>query len=232
MSEPTVVIVVVDEDRFIRHFVRIALKAEHMHVFEAATGAAGVAAVGARRPDLIVADTNLRDLGGTELIRALRACSAAPLIVLSALSAESDKVAALDAGADDYLTKPFGAAELIARIRAHLRRQAGGGRVDAVRVRFGDVTVDLGERQVWRGGARVHLSPIEFRLLAVLAHHAGRLIPHDRLLNEVWGAAHGKDAHYLRVYVGHLRRKLECDPRRPAYIVTETGVGYRLAGAQ
>ncbi|OXI82686.1 DNA-binding response regulator [Burkholderia sp. AU33423] len=232
MSEPNVVIVIVDEDRFIRHFVRVALKAEHMHVFEAATGAAGVAAVGARRPDLIVADTNLRDIGGTDLIHALRARSAAPLIVLSALSAESDKVAALDAGADDYLTKPFGAAELIARIRAHLRRQAGGGRIDAAYVRFGDVTVDLGDRRVLRGGTRVHLSPIEFRLLAALAHHAGRLLTHDRLLSEVWGAAHGKDAHYLRVYVGHLRRKLECDPRRPAYIVTETGIGYRLDGAR
>ncbi|MCU9954051.1 winged helix-turn-helix domain-containing protein [Burkholderia sp. BKH01] len=231
MSEPTVVIAIVDEDRLIRHFVRVALKAEHMHVCEAATGVAGVAAVAARRPDLIVAETNLCDLGGTELIRALRACSDVPLIVLSALSAEGDKVAALDAGADDYLTKPFGAAELIARIRAHLRRQAGGGRLDTVRVHFGDVTVDLGDRQVLRDGARVHLSPIEYRLLAVLAHHAGRLLTHDRLLSEVWGAAHGKDAHYLRVYVGHLRRKLECDPRRPEYIVTEMGVGYRLAGA-
>ncbi|KFG92244.1 Fis family transcriptional regulator [Burkholderia paludis] len=231
MSEPTVVIAIVDEDRFIRHFVRVALRAVHMHVCEAATGAAGVALVAARRPDLIVADTNQPDLGGIDLILALRACSAVPLIVLSALNAESDKVAALDAGADDYLTKPFGAAELIARIRAHLRRQAGGGRIDAVRVRFGDVSVDLVEREVLRGGARVHLSPIEFRLLAALAHHAGRLLTHDRLLNEVWGAAHGKNAHYLRVYVGHLRRKLECDPRRPAYILTETGVGYRLAVA-
>ena len=232
MSEPSVVIVIVDDDRFIRHFVRVALRAEHMNVCEAATGVAGVAAVRARQPDLIVADTNLDDLGGTALIRALRACSAAPLIVLSALSAERDKVSALDAGADDYLTKPFGAAELIARIRAHLRRQAGGGRVEPVRVRFGDVIVDLGDRQVLRDGARVHLSPIEYRLLAVFAHHAGRLLTHDRLLSEVWGAAHDKDAHYLRVYVGHLRRKLECDPHRPQHIVTETGVGYRLAGAQ
>ncbi|WP_175779110.1 response regulator [Burkholderia anthina] len=232
MSEPGVVIVIVDDDRFIRHFVRVALRAEHMNVCEAATGVAGVAAVRTRHPDLIVADTNLHDLGGTALIRALRACSVVPLIVLSALSAERDKVAALDAGADDYLTKPFGAAELIARIRAHLRRQAGGGRVEPMRVRFGDVIVDLGDRQVLRGGARVHLSPIEYRLLAVLVHHAGRLLTHDRLLNEVWGAAHHKDAHYLRVYVGHLRRKLESDPRRPQHIVTETGVGYRLAGAQ
>lgn len=232
MSEPGVVIVIVDDDRFIRHFVRVALRAEHMNVCEAATGVAGVAAVRTRHPDLIVADTNLHDLGGTALIRALRACSVVPLIVLSALSAERDKVAALDAGADDYLTKPFGAAELIARIRALLRRQAGGGRVEPMRVRFGDVIVDLGDRQVLRGGARVHLSPIEYRLLAVLAHHAGRLLTHDRLLNEVWGAAHHKDAHYLRVYVGHLRRKLESDPRRPQHIVTETGVGYRLAGAQ
>ena len=156
MSEPSVVIVIVDEDRFIRHFVRVALKAEHMHVFEAATRAAGVAAVGARRPDLIVVDTNLRDLGGTELIHALRACSAAPLVVLSALSAESDKVAALDAGADDYVTKPFGAAELIARMRAHLRRQAGGGRIDAVRaLRRRD---RRSRRSLLRGGARVHLA--------------------------------------------------------------------------
>ncbi|RQZ27632.1 response regulator [Burkholderia sp. Bp9017] len=232
MSEPSVVVVIVDDDRLIRHFVRVALKAEHMNVCEAATGVAGVAAVRARHPDLIVADTNLRDIGGTALIRAVRACSAAPLIVLSALSAERDKVAALDAGADDYLTKPFGTAELIARIRAHLRRQAGGGCVGPVRVCFGDVIVDLGNRQVLRGGARVHLSPIEYRLLAVLAHHAGRLLTHDRLLNEVWVATHDKDAHYLRVYVGHLRRKLEYDPRRPQHIVTETGVGYRLAGAQ
>lgn len=231
MSEPSVVIVIVDEDKFIRHFVRVALKAEHMHVFEAATGTAGVAAVGARRPDLIVADTNLHDLGGTDLIRALRACSAAPLIVLSALSAESDKVAALDAGADDYLTKPFGAAELIARIRAHLaasRRRAHRCGVRPLRRR---------DRRSRRspGAARRGARPSEpDRIPAAGRARAsrGRLLTHDRLLSEVWGAAHGKDAHYLRVYVGHLRRKLECDPRRPAYIVTETGVGYRLAGAR
>ncbi|MBN3792909.1 response regulator [Burkholderia sp. Ac-20353] len=231
MSEPAVVVVVVDGDRFIRHFVHAALKAEHMHVCEAATGAEGVAAVAARRPDLIVADISVPDLGGVALIHALRDQSAAPLIVLSALSTEADKVAALNAGADDYLTKPFGSAELIARIRAHLRRQAGGAHVRDACVRFGDVTVDLIDRQVLRGGARVHLSPIEYRLLAVLAHHAGRLLTHDQLLQEVWGAAHEKDPHYLRVYVGHLRRKLERDPGRPEHILTETGVGYRLTGA-
>ncbi|PCE32250.1 response regulator [Burkholderia ubonensis] len=230
MSEPAVVVVVVDDDRFIRHFVHAALKAEHMHVCEAATGAQGIAAVAAHRPDLIVADTSVPDVGGVALIRALRGQSIAPLIVLSALSAEADKVAALDAGADDYLTKPFGAAELIARIRAHLRRQAGGGRIGDARVCFGDVTVDFGDRQVLRDGVRVHLSPIEYRLLAALAHHAGQLMTQDRLLNEVWGAAHEKDPHYLRVYVGHLRRKLERDPRRPALIVTEAGIGYRLVG--
>ena len=229
MSEPSVVIVIVDEDRFIRHFVRVALKAEHMHVFEAATGAAGVAAVGARRPDLIVVDTNLRDLGGTELIHALRACSAAPLVVLSALSAESDKVAALDAGADDYVTKPFGAAELIARMRAPAaasRRRAHRCGVRALRRRDRRSRRSPGAAR----RARVHLA-IEFRLLAALAHHAGRLLTHDRLLSEVWARRTAR-MRTTCVYVGHLRRKLECDPRRPAYIVTETGAGYRLDGAR
>ncbi|OMG69591.1 response regulator [Burkholderia ubonensis] len=231
MSEPAVVVVIVDGDKFIRHFMHAALKAERMHVCEAATGGEGVAAVAAHRPDLIVADPSLPDLGGVDLIRALRGQSVAPLIVLSALSAEADKVAALDAGADDYLTKPFGSAELIARIRAHLRRQAAGGRIGDASVSFGDVTVDFGERRVLRGGARVHLSPIEYRLLAALAHHIGQLMTQDRLLNEVWGVAHEKDPHYLRVYVGHLRRKLERDPRRPEHIVTEAGIGYRLVGS-
>jgi len=231
MNEPAIVVVIVDDDKCIRHFVHTALKAARMTVFEADSGAAGIAAIVARRPDLIVADVTLPDLGGPDLIRALRSRSVAPLIVLSARSAEADKVAALDAGADDYMTKPFGSAELIARIRAHLRRCMSDGRAGAMWIRFGDVAVDLGGREVMRGGGRVHLSPIEFRLLAVLVHHAGRLLTHDQLLKAVWGDAHGQAPHSLRVYMGHLRRKLERDPARPEHILTEAGAGYRLVGA-
>lgn len=232
MSEPALVVVIVDDDRFVRHFVHLVLEAERMSVFEASTGKAGVAAVAARRPDLIVADITLPDLGGPTLIRALRTASLAPLIVLSARSAEADKVAALDAGADDYLTKPFGSTELLARLRALLRRHSGDGQVRIERARFGNLTIDFGERKVLRGGTRVHLSPIEYRLLAALAHHPDHLMTHDELLRQVWGPAHLADQHALRVYVGHLRRKLERDPRRPEIIVTETGIGYRFVGTQ
>ncbi|CAN0621074.1 DNA-binding transcriptional activator KdpE [Burkholderia multivorans] len=230
MSEPALVVVIVDDDRFVRHFVHLMLEAEHMSVFEASTGKAGIASVAAHRPDLIVADITLPDLGGPALIRALRAESLAPLMVLSARISEADKVAALDAGADDYLTKPFGSGELLACLRALLRRYASDGRTGIERTQFGNVTIDFGERKVLRGGARVHLSPIEYRLLAALAHHADHLMTHDELLRQVWGPAHLADQHALRVYVGHLRRKLERDPRQPEMILTEPGIGYRLVG--
>jgi two-component system KDP operon response regulator KdpE len=154
------------------------------------------------------------------------------VIVLSARTQESEKVAALDAGADDYLTKPFGVSELLARIRAQLRRRNRGGANEAPQVSFGSVNVDLGLRQVTREGAPVHLTPIEYRLLATLVRDAGRVLTHRQLLREVWGPSHVESSHYLRIYMAHLRQKLERDPAQPEHIITETGVGYRLVGVQ
>jgi two-component system KDP operon response regulator KdpE len=166
------------------------------------------------------------------VIRDLRNWTELPVIVLSARSRESDKVSALDAGADDYLTKPFGVSELLARIRAQLRRRNRGGEADTPVVRFGTTTVDLAARRVTHDGQPVHLTPIEYRLLATLVRHAGRVLTHRQLLSDVWGPSQVENGHYLRVYMGHLRQKLERDPAQPEHIVTETGVGYRLVGAQ
>jgi two-component system KDP operon response regulator KdpE len=157
--------------------------------------------------------------------------SDAPVLVLSARSSERDKVRGLNAGADDYLTKPFGVSELLARIRAHMRRRNQGGANESPQVHFGAVTVDLALRQVTRDGAAIHLTPIEYRLLATLVRHAGRVLTHRQLLRDVWGPSHVESHHYLRIYMAHLRQKLERDPAQPEHIVTETGVGYRLVGA-
>jgi two-component system KDP operon response regulator KdpE len=220
-------IVIVEDEPQIRRFLRTALEAEGCAVFEAATAARGLIEAATRKPDLIILDLGLPDRDGVEVVRDLRGWSGLPILILSARIDETDKVAALDAGADDYLTKPFSIAELQARVRALLRRLA---RVlpDEPTVRFGDVEVDLARRLVRLAGAEVHLTPIEYRLLAQLIANAGRVLTHRQLLNEGWGPNHADDSHYLRVYMASLRRKLEADPNRPRHLRTESGVGYRL----
>jgi two-component system KDP operon response regulator KdpE len=229
MSTPTPIALVLEDEREIRQFVRSSLESEGWLVFEAGTVRQGLVEAGTRRPDLVIADLGLPDGDGVDFIREVRTWSGMPIIVLSARSDEQAKVQALDAGADDYITKPFGTAELLARTRANMRRvRAGRATADAV-FRFGDVEVDLAARLVRKGDAEVHLTPIEYRLLGVLIANAGRVLTHPFLLREVWGPTHADKAHYLRVYMGNLRQKLEADPAQPRHIVTETGVGYRLA---
>jgi two-component system, OmpR family, KDP operon response regulator KdpE len=223
------VALIVEDEPQIRRFVRAALEAEVWQVHEAATQQRGLVEAGTRKPDLLVLDLGLPDGDGLDLIRAVRQWPSVPIVVLSARADETDKVEALDAGADDYLTKPFGVAELLARVRANLRRPRALGPegADAV-VRFGSVEVDSRSRVVRREGVEVHLTPIEYRLLALLLAHAGRVLTHRQLLREVWGPSHAEQPHYLRIYMGHLRQKLEADPAQPRHLLTETGVGYRL----
>lgn len=228
MTEPAPVAILVEDEQQIRRFVRAALDTEGWNVFEAGTMKQGLIEAGTRKPDLLIVDLGLPDGNGVDLIRDLRSWSQVPVIVLSARTEEGEKIAALDAGADDYLTKPFGTGELLARIRANLRRWQSRGEAARTRYRFGDVEVDLTARVVRKAGKEIHLTPIEYRLLTVLIANAGRVLTHRHLLREVWGPAHAEDSHYLRVHMGNLRRKLEDDPAQPRYIVTETAVGYRL----
>ena len=231
MSSATPVAVVIEDEPQIRRFVRAALEAEGWQVFEAATASRGLTEAGTRKPDLLVLDLGLPDGDGLELIRDVRGWSAVPIVVLSARVDEADKIAALDAGADDYLTKPFGVGELLARVRANLRRPRAAnpdGSAEEPLFSFGEVVVDRQARLVRRSGVEVHLTPLEYRLLAVLASNAGRVLTHRQLLREVWGPSHAGQSHYLRIYMGHLRQKLEADPAQPRHLLTETAVGYRL----
>ena len=230
MSSPTAILI--EDEPQIRRFVRAALEAEGWQVFEAGTAQRGLLDAGTRKPDLVVLDLGLPDSDGLDVIRDVRGWSAVPIIVLSARSDEADKIAALDAGADDYLTKPFGTGELLARVRAALRRPRAASGAPAEEAepvfRFGDIEVDRPARLVRRAGAEVHLTPIEYRLLSVLIANTGRVLTQRQLLREVWGPSHSDQAHYLRVYMGHLRQKLEADPAQPKHLLTETAVGYRL----
>jgi len=227
MSEPRRTAVLVEDEQQIRRFVRTALESEGWSVHEAGTLRHGLVEAGTRKPDLVVLDLGLPDIDGVEFIRDLRTWSEAPIIVLSARSTEADKVTALDAGADDYLTKPFGVGELLARVRAADRRRSAVGTGDSA-FRFGEVEVDLGRRVVRKRGEIVHLTPIEYRLLVLFITNSGKVITHRQILREVWGPAYVEHGHYVRVHMGHLRQKLEDDPAQPAHLITETGVGYRL----
>ncbi|MDQ0085122.1 MULTISPECIES: two-component system response regulator KdpE [Variovorax] len=230
---PTPIAIVIEDEPQIRRFVRGALEAEGWVVHEAGTLRDGLAAAGTRQPDLLVLDLGLPDGDGVSLIRDVRGWSAVPIIVLSARTDEADKIAALDAGADDYLTKPFGTGELLARVRANLRRpRAAGGNGSEeppeALFRFGEIELDRAARLVRRSGVEVHLTPTEYRLLSVLVANAGRVLTQRQLLREVWGPSHSDQSHYLRIYMGHLRQKLEADPAQPRHLLTETAVGYRL----
>jgi len=228
MSEPTPKVLVVEDEAEIRRFVRLALEREGFEVYEADGVKRGLIEAGTRRPDLVVLDLGLPDGDGVDLIRDLRTWSEAPVVVLSARTTEQDKIGALDAGADDYLVKPFGTGELLARVRAHLRRRAGSVADGGTLVEFGDVRIDLARRTTERAGQALHLTPNEYRLLTHLAAHPHCVLTHRQLLKAVWGPNHVDDTHYLRVYMGHLRRKIEADPSQPRHLVTETGIGYRF----
>ncbi len=219
-------ILVVDDEPQIRKFLRISLAANGYEVMEAETAAAGIAMARDQAPDLVVLDLGLPDMDGQEVISAVRETAATPIIVLSVRSDELDKVEALDRGANDYVVKPFGVAELMARVRAVLRPL--GGRDAASVVEVGAVRVDLERRVVTKGGVELRLSRKEWELLAILARHPDHVLTHKHLLKEVWGPAHTGDTVYLRVYVNQLRQKLEDDPTQPRLIVTDPGVGYRL----
>jgi len=219
----------IEDEAVIRRFVKAALEEDGHRVFEADSVARGLIEAGTRKPDLVVLDLGLPDGDGVALLLDLRSWSSVPVIVLSARLDEGDKIAALDAGADDYLTKPFGTGELQARVRAQLRRRGSSAASESDKVTLGDVVVDLGLRSVSRGGEPLHLTQLEYRLLVALIAQRGKVLTHRQLLKEVWGPAHIEHNHYLRIYMAHLRQKLEQDPAQPRYLLTETGVGYRLA---
>lgn len=229
MTNPAPVVVVIEDDPQMRRFLRTSLRAQGFQVFEADTGRRGLVEAGTRKPDLAIVDLGLPDMDGVEVVRALRGWTTLPIIILSARSTEQHKIEALDAGADDYLTKPFALGELLARIRVALRHSASSPQDGESGVfATGGLRIDLQKRQVSVDGHPVHLTPIQYRLLSLLVRHAGRVLTHRQILSEVWGPAFLDNAHYLRIYMSQLRQKLEADPTRPQYLLTESGVGYRL----
>ncbi|MES2207708.1 MAG: response regulator [Pseudomonadota bacterium] len=230
MNDRKLHIVLIEDDKQIRRFLSITLESEGMRVYEAETGQQGISKVKDHEPDLVILDLGLPDMDGVKVIEHIRVWSSLPILVLSARSEEPQKVRALDAGADDYVTKPFGSSELLARIRAHLRKKNNPNHLVESRFCFGDITVDFNLRRVTRNNNVIHLTRIEYRLLTTLILNAGKVLTHNQLLREVWGPGHAERGHYLRIYMGHLRHKLERIPARPAYIFTETGVGYRFVG--
>ncbi|TKI05538.1 two-component system response regulator KdpE [Martelella alba] len=220
-------ILIIEDEEAIRRFVRQSLEREGYRVFESETVARGLLESATRKPDLVILDLGLPDGNGVDFIRDLRQWSAVAILVLSARSDEQDKIDALDAGADDYLTKPFGIGELLARVRVALRRPQRGEDKPST-VNFSAISVDLVNHQVTRDGENLHLTPIEFRLLATLLSYQGKVVTQRQLLREVWGPNAVEHSHYLRIYMGHLRQKLETDPARPCHLLTETGIGYRF----
>ncbi|CCJ97364.1 DNA-binding response regulator KdpE [Cronobacter malonaticus 507] len=220
-------VLIVEDEKEIRRFLRTALESEGLRVYDAETLQRGLIEAATRKPDLVILDLGLPLPLGIDFIRDYRQWSQTPVIVLSARSDEQDKIAALDAGADDFLAKPFGIGELQARLRVALRRHGAASQSDPV-VRFSDITVDLAARRITRGTEEIHLTPIEFRLLGVLLNNPGKVLTQRQLLSQVWGPNAVEHSHYLRIYMGHLRQKLESDPARPRHLLTETGIGYRF----
>ena len=228
MIDRNPIALLVEDEPQIRRFVRVALETEGWQIHEAETLKRGLVEAGTRRPDIVILDLGLPDGDGFEFIKDVRNWSSVPIIVLSARTGEIDKILALDSGADDYLTKPFGVGELLARVRSALRRIRQPGANQNGVIQFGAVRVDMVSRLVTKANEVVHLTPTEYRLLTTLVNNAGCVVTNRQLLQEVWGPSHSEDGHYLRIYLGRLRQKLEDDPAQPRYLITETAVGYRL----
>lgn len=229
MSAAKTTVLVIDDEVQIRRLLRITLEAAGMAVIEADTGRSGLEEAARAQPDVVVLDLGLPDQGGLGVLKQLREWSRVPVLVLTVLAAESDKVAALDAGADDYLTKPFGSAELTARLRAILRRSSDES--EPAVVAFGDIEIDLSARVVRRAGSEVRLTAKEYAMLRMLVVHRGKVVTHGQMLRELWGPKAEENTHYLRVHMTHIRQKLEAEPHRPRHLRTESGIGYRLVEA-
>lgn len=228
MSNNDHLVLVIEDEQPIRRFLRASLTDEGYRIVEAVSGEEGIKKAIAQPPDLVILDLGLPDLDGQEVLRRLREWLTAPIIILSAREHEKQKIEALDGGADDYLTKPFGVGELLARMRTALRHRGPGVQATAV-AQIGELRIDFASRQVTRAGEVIHLTPLEFKLLALLMRHAGKVLTHRQILKEVWGPNDVFENHYLRVFVATLRRKIEHDSAQPRYILTEQGIGYRFA---